>query len=69
MKIGLVNRALHSPDLQDSKGACSCQHQSVGRWLKHLDENVVIDKISKIINKHSVKPEQWHIRDEVVDEC
>ncbi len=69
MKIGLVNRALRIYKIRKAP-----VHASIRAWADgwsvfgHLDANDVIDKITDIIEEHSVKPEQWEMRDEVVDE-
>jgi len=70
MKIGLVNRALRI-----YKARKAPVHASIRAWadgwgtFSHLDASVVINKIADIINEHSVKPEHWETRDEVMDEC
>ena len=69
MKIGLVNRALRIYKTRKAP-----VHASIRAWADgwsvfgHLDANDVIDKITDIIEEHSVKPEQWEMRNEVVDE-
>jgi hypothetical protein len=69
MKIGLVNRALRIYKTRKAP-----VHASIRAWADgwsvfgHLDANDVIDKITDIIEEHSVKPEQWEMKDEVVDE-
>ncbi|KAF8962885.1 hypothetical protein BDZ97DRAFT_1076814 [Flammula alnicola] len=69
MKIGLVNRALRIYKTRKAP-----VHASIRAWTDgwsvfgHLDANVVINKIADIITEHSVKPERWEMRDEVVDE-
>ncbi|KAJ6619219.1 hypothetical protein B0H10DRAFT_2027213 [Mycena sp. CBHHK59/15] len=69
MKIGLVNRALRIYKTRKAP-----IHASIRAWadgwgtFSHLDANVVINKIADTIKEHSVKPEQWEMRDEVVDE-
>lgn len=69
LKIGLVNRALRI-----YKARKAPVHASIRAWadglgtFSHLDANVVINKIAEVITEHSVKPEQWEMRDELVDE-
>jgi hypothetical protein len=69
MKIGLVNQALRI-----YKSRKAPVHASIRAWadgwgtFSHLDANVMINKIADIIKEHSVKPEQWEMRDEVADE-
>ena len=69
MKIGLVNRALRIYKTRKAP-----VHASIRAWadgwgtFSHLDANVVINKIADMIKEHSVKPEQWEMRDEVSDE-
>jgi len=69
MKIGLINRALRIYRARKAP-----VHASIRAWADgwnvfgHLDANVVINTITDIIKVHSVKPEEWEMRDEVVDE-
>jgi len=69
MKIGLVNRALRIYKTRKAP-----VHASIRAWadgwgtFSHLDATVVINKIADIIMEHSVKPEEWGMRDEVIDE-
>ncbi|KDR71761.1 hypothetical protein GALMADRAFT_159184 [Galerina marginata CBS 339.88] len=69
MKIGLVNRALRIYKTRKAP-----VHASIRAWADgwstfgHLGANEVINKIADIIEEHSVKPEQWEMRDEVADE-
>ena len=69
MKIRLVNHALRI-----YKARKTPVHASIRAWadgwgtFSHLDASVVINKIAEIIEEHSVKPEQWEMRDEIVDE-
>jgi len=69
MKIGLVNRALRIYKTRKAPVHASIRACADG-WsvFGHLDANDVIDKITDIIEEHSVKPEQWEMKDEVVDE-
>jgi hypothetical protein len=69
VKVGLVNHALRI-----YKARKAPVHASIRAWadgwgtFSHLDASVVINKIPDIIEEHSVKPEQWEMRDEIVDE-
>ena len=69
MKIGLVNQALRIYKTRKAP-----VHDSIRAWadgwgtFSHLDANVVINKIADVIREYCVKPEQWEMRDEVVDE-
>ncbi|KAJ6478667.1 hypothetical protein DFH09DRAFT_430909 [Mycena vulgaris] len=69
MKIGLVNQALRI-----YRGRKAPVHNSIRTWadglgtFTHLDADVVIKKIAEIIMEHSVKPEQWEMREERLDE-
>ncbi|KAF8064235.1 hypothetical protein FPV67DRAFT_1671980 [Lyophyllum atratum] len=69
MKISLINRALQIYKIRKAP-----VHASITAWadgwgvFSHLDADAVINKIASIIEEHSVKPEQWAVRDEVVDE-
>ncbi|KAJ6447859.1 hypothetical protein C8R45DRAFT_1115655 [Mycena sanguinolenta] len=69
IKIALVNRALR---IYNSRKAPV--HASIKAWVDgwgtfgHLDADVVIKKIAGIIADNSVKPEQWAMRDEGLDE-
>jgi len=68
-KIGLINHALRIYKTRKMP-----VHASIRAWadslgmFSHLDASVAINKIAGIIEEHSVKPEQWEMRDEVVDE-
>ncbi|KAJ6453986.1 hypothetical protein C8R45DRAFT_1112244 [Mycena sanguinolenta] len=69
IKIALVNSALR---IYNSRKAPV--HTSIKAWVDgwgafgHLDADVVIKKITGIIADNSVKPEQWAMRDEGLDE-
>jgi hypothetical protein len=69
LKIGLINHALRIYKTRKMR-----VHASIRAWVdglgmfSHLDASVVINKIAGVIVEHCVKPEQWEMRDEVVDE-
>ena len=66
MEIGLINRALRIYRTRKAP-----VHASIRAWadgwgmFSHLDASAAINKVADIIEKHSVKPEQWEMRDEV----
>ncbi|KAF8146100.1 hypothetical protein K438DRAFT_1870589 [Mycena galopus ATCC 62051] len=69
IKIRLINQALRV-----YKSRKAPVHSSIRTWadglgtFAHLDADVVIRKIKEIIMEHSVKPEQWEMREERLDE-
>ncbi|KAJ6555941.1 hypothetical protein B0H19DRAFT_1151603 [Mycena capillaripes] len=69
IKIALVNSALRIYNRRKAP-----VHASIKAWVDgwgtfgHLDAGVIIKKIADIIADNSVKPEQWAVTDEGLDE-